>query len=397
VRDTGIGIAPEDRLRIFEPYTQVDQSATRRHSGAGLGLAICRELTERMGGRIWVESEPGGGSRFHFTVRFALAPAEGPGGALPRLAPTRGGHSGSPRYEHVPADMDQWPAAERALRVLLAEDTPANQKVATAILAKRGHGVDIARNGAEAVEMVQKSCYDVVLMDVQMPVLDGLQATTAIRRLEPPEQAHVPIVAMTAHVMRVDRERCLEVGMDGYISKPVDAGKLIRVVEKVAARKSRPAVGVAETVRESIMDSALFSAIRDDDGTSLAGENEKPEESPMPRLPRGGFDRAAILKRLGGNDKLLRDLMRFCEEDTPVLLTDIREGMSEGNAERITRAAHTLQGMAANFNAEAAIAAAMRMQLIARSGRLERAPAALVDLEHEFSQLRATLAQEQSC
>ena len=239
VRDTGIGISAEQQQRIFAPFTQADASTTRHYGGTGLGLAIVSSLTALMGGRVWVESEPGKGSTFFFTVRLATAPAypaDEPGnGARQRPAGVRSvDRTASARrcQFEVPEHLaSQTVAPSRPLRILVAEDTLANQKLIRRILQKRGHLVEVAANGREAVTLVRQQDFDVVLMDVQMPLMDGFQATAAIRALREPKKSELPIIALTAHAMRGDRERCLRAGMDDYVSKPLDSGKLVGLVE----------------------------------------------------------------------------------------------------------------------------------------------------------------------
>ncbi len=213
VRDTGIGIPPSSQEHVFQPFAQADASMARRFGGTGLGLSICRSLVEMMGGRIWVESEVGKGSTFYFTVHLPLAKE------IP------------PEFE-VPFAVS--PAARAQLRILLAEDNPANQKLATYVLQDRGHFVEIAGDGQEALQLTERNRYDVILMDMQMPRMNGLEATAAIRNREE-GGSRVPIIAMTAHAMKDDRERCLAAGMDGYLSKPIDGHEMIALVETLAA------------------------------------------------------------------------------------------------------------------------------------------------------------------
>jgi CheY-like chemotaxis protein len=199
VQDTGIGIPLSKQEDIFEAFKQADGSTTRKYGGTGLGLSISLRLVDGMGGRLWLESEEGVGSTFHFIIRTGIAAdAADTAPAAPVAAPRRD-----------------------ALRLLLAEDNRVNQRVAMAMLERDGHTVVVVDNGAAAVEASGESDFDVILMDVQMPVMSGFEATTAIRARERATGGHVPIVAMTAHAMQGDRERCMAMGMDGYVTKPL--------------------------------------------------------------------------------------------------------------------------------------------------------------------------------
>jgi PAS domain S-box-containing protein len=212
VTDTGIGISPEAQKSVFEPFTQADSSTTRRYGGTGLGLTISRGLIALMNGRLEMESELGAGTCFRIfvTLRTATGPAN-----LRR-----------PAQQGVRV-------AKRRLRILLAEDNAVNQKVAVRLLEKMGHQVEVAADGERAVAAVSLDIYDLVLMDCQMPVMDGYAATRAIRQLN--LRRRLPIVAMTANAMPEDRQRCLEAGMDDYVSKPISTAQLYNAIEAVSS------------------------------------------------------------------------------------------------------------------------------------------------------------------
>jgi PAS domain S-box-containing protein len=224
VKDTGIGIDKDRMSRLFQSFSQVDASTTRKYGGTGLGLAISRNLAELLGGRIWAKSEPGKGSVFYFTI-FAQA------SLLPDPL--------EPKGEHLLAVTGQENVARKHLCIMLAEDNVVNQKVATRMLERLGYKADIAANGRQVLGALQSHPYDVVLMDVQMPDMDGLEATRRIR-CTPGRQPY--IIAMTAHAMKGDREECLAAGMDDYVSKPVRMEELQAAIER-----GRSAVGPDET------------------------------------------------------------------------------------------------------------------------------------------------------
>jgi CheY-like chemotaxis protein len=252
---------------------------------------------------------------------------------------------------------DTAPAAaspHKQLRVLLAEDSLVNQKLAVCLLEKWGHRVSVAANGHQAIAAVAAQPFDLVLMDVQMPELDGLEATAAIRRSEAASGRHLPIVAMTAHAMVGDRERCLAAGMDGYLAKPIRARELLAVIEQVLSGGAHASATAA----------AAGAAV---------------------------VDWAAALDRLQGDRKLLEEIVDVFREECPRLLTQARQAIAENDAGQLRLAAHTLKGALVNFAATAAVDAARRLELIGKQGNLADAPQALADLERQLERLQPAL------
>ena len=211
VADTGIGIALEKQTLIFDAFSQADTSTTRKFGGTGLGLTICRRLVNLMGGRLWLESSPSQGSTFRFTVQLASVTPDSP--MLSRTA------------------AQQTTRVQRSLRILLVEDHPVNQLVAATLLRKRNHQVVVAENGQQAVELFPTADWDIVLMDMQMPVMDGIDATVRIRASETAGQ-RVPIIAITANALASDRDIAMAAGMDGHLPKPFNGAQLDQVLEQ---------------------------------------------------------------------------------------------------------------------------------------------------------------------
>jgi CheY-like chemotaxis protein len=215
VTDTGIGIAPEKPQLILEPFAQADGSTTRHYEGTGLGLAIAKQLAELMGGRLWLESTVGQGSTFHVTARLGCQPAAAVS------APGR------------PASRPSMPPRRPGRRILVAEDNAVNQRLVSRVLEKRGHQVMVVSDGHQVLACLAHEAFDLVLMDVQMPTMDGFEATALIRAQEQATGQHLPILALTAHAMHGDAECCLAAGMDGYLSKPLKAEELDAAIERL--------------------------------------------------------------------------------------------------------------------------------------------------------------------
>jgi signal transduction histidine kinase/HPt (histidine-containing phosphotransfer) domain-containing protein len=358
VADTGIGIAPEEQHRIFSPFTQADASTTRRHGGSGLGLAIASSLVGMFGGRIWVESRLGQGSTFHFTVRLAGSP-EGDSSSTQ----TRDGRPVQPEATRPAAPSASAPA--RPLRILLVEDTPANQKLVVYLLTGRGHEVELALNGQDALELFRQRTFDLVLMDVQMPVMDGFQATAAMRGLEQRSGRRVPIVAMTAHARKGDAERCLAAGMDAYVSKPIQAGRFIDLVESLAGRSGPP---------QSVDGSPAVRAGGSGDGLpAVDGE--------------AVFQREEALASLAGQDGLFRQMVDFFFEEWPQQLAEIEAALTRNEATSMARAAHRLKGTVVYLGAKPLLTALDRVEQIGGSGDLSGAAASIADLRREARRL----------
>jgi CheY-like chemotaxis protein len=220
VKDTGIGIPQDKQKGVFEAFHQADTSTTRKFGGTGLGLTICARLVDLMGGRMWLDSAPGLGSTFHFTVLVEPVKegAPVPTASPSPIAPTTGNAAQS----------------DRPLQVLLVEDHPINQMLATTLLKKWGHTVVLAKNGQEAVDLFPRQQWDIVLMDMQMPVMGGLDATRLIRAAEE-HGVRTPIVAMTANAMESDRQSCIDAGMDDHLAKPFNAAGLQAMLAKHAS------------------------------------------------------------------------------------------------------------------------------------------------------------------
>jgi PAS domain S-box-containing protein len=346
VADTGIGIPREMHRLIFEPFTQADGSTSRKYGGTGLGLSISAGIVELMDGKIWVESEPGEGSTFYFTIALEL----------PTKEPTADGALAA----HGKPD-----SAKRKMRILVAEDNSVNQRLAARVLEREGHSVTIAGSGQEAVDLFEERPFDLILMDVQMPGLDGLQATSRIRDRERGSARHVPIVAMTAQAAESDRLRCLESGMDAYVTKPVHIPALLKMIESVS--------GGGKSVN-----------------AELAGEGSQ-VEAQLRQL-----DEALALSRVGGDVELLKEVIGLFLSDYPTTFEKIKCAVAASDATALEHSAHSLKGSVSTFGAGRAFEAAFVLEKQGRTGDLRDAQHGLHELEHALEALRPELESLQA-
>jgi PAS domain S-box-containing protein len=356
VRDTGIGIAREQHDRIFESFTQADSAADRQHGGTGLGLAICRQLTQLMGGRIGVESEPGMGSTFWLELTLTR-PVRGRQ-ARDAVVQALTRHDGGPgRGPVVGEGADDLPGL--GLRVLVADDHEVNRKVVRLMLEQLGCRVEVVTDGREAVEAVERSTYDAVLMDVRMPVMDGLEAAARIRR-EAGQGRRVPILALTAHAMEGERQRCLAAGMDGYIPKPV--------------------------TRQALRD-ALTQWAPSPSGSGEVEASGRPEGAGK-RISR---DRMRAVS--GGDPALLAELLTGLMEAAARALGHLEEALAAGDRARLAAEAHGLRGVCATVGADGLTASCRQLEDVSHQPDLAEVSRTFARLKTEWEALRAELSR----
>ena len=353
VQDSGIGIPADKRDRLFKSFSQVDASTTRRYGGTGLGLAICKQLVTMMGGSIGVNSQPGQGSEFWFTAVFGRVAGCAPDQT--RLSTEISGFR-ELKVEVSTTSDNRFAGA----RVLVAEDNPVNQQVALGILRKFGLKADTVGNGAEALTALASLPYDLVLMDVQMPEMDGFTATRKLR--EPGAKVlnpRIPVIAMTAHAMAGDREKCLAAGMDDYVSKPISPTALLEVLH----RHLNPETG----------QKGAAGAAR-----QMAGHSETAAPA---------WDRASFMERLLDDKELAVVIIQAFLDDVPGQLDRLEQAFATLDQVLAERQAHTIKGAAANVGAESLREIAAFMEDRARAGAGAEAAAQMETLRLEFARL----------
>lgn len=370
VKDTGIGILDQHKKQLFKSFSQGDSSITRRYGGTGLGLAICKQLTEMMGGRIWVESQVGIGSSFYFILVTQAS-------SIKLNTP-----DGEP-IQLIPKLAHQLP-----LRILLAEDNRVNQQVALLILEQLGYQADAVGNGLEVLRSLRRQVYDVVLMDLQMPEMDGLTATRHIHQEWLPGQ-RPKIIAMTAYVTQSEQEQCLQVGMDDYVSKPIQIEKLVNALSKCQPNKQR------ETAKE------------ENGKTNTAGDGEEFSLSPYPFITSYSFTTPSFahpldvkvlqsLRKMAGAraSEVLAFIVDNYIEEAPQLLQTMRRAVAAGDAAALQQAAHRLRSSSANLGATALSQLCKKLEAMGGAGITTEALADVLQVEAAYETVKAALQIE---
>lgn len=306
VSDTGIGLTTEQQQKIFEPFTQADASMTRKYGGTGLGLSIALRLINLMQGRLWVESNLGSGSTFYFKACFS--------------EPKMDSHTPQVMSSQIQPEDSQG-SMEVPLKILLAEDSEINQAVASHMLVEAGHTVDIANNGNEVLQKLKVHAYDVILMDVHMPEMNGFETTAAIRELETSLMTRLPIIALTANALTGDKEKCLLAGMDGYVSKPFKQNELLAAIASILPVNSKGKVP------------KKFAS----------GFEQKDEGSKF------NIEPDTLLYQFSANPNILFKSITMFRTSASALLTELEEAIETEDEAKTYQLAHKLKGEVANF------------------------------------------------
>jgi len=348
------GLGSQDKRLQLGSFDQVELS---RYASPGLALAVVQRWLDRVGGQLLTDSVTAGG---RYYVQLPLSRVAPETAAVGSLVAAQQQQQQQPRSgpDDVPEEGFDGP-----LDVLVVDDTEANQKVVKAVLAKRGHRVELAGNGQQALDQLRRRRFDVVLMDAQMPLMNGFEATAAIRKLPEESRSHVPIIAMTAHALQEDRLRCLAAGMDDYLAKPIDVATLVAHVEFYGHSTQKPAAPA--------------------------------EHEPRP-MPSQDF-LAGARARLAGDEALLLELIRMFRQDANSLLEKVAAGLSSKDSELAARAAHNLRGLAANFDDARTVGAAGAVEKLAVQGDFQQAAAQMDTLRSECTRLVEALTDYERC
>src|SRR6056297_509750 len=370
VVDSGIGIPAEKLPLLFEKFSQVDASHTRKYGGTGLGLAISKQLAKLMGGDIEVSSEAGNGSTFSFTLE--LRHQSGGEDKLPLAAQENSADYCRATDAGNEAVNIRNYYGDHQLKLLLVEDNPVNQQVARGLLKRLGiEAVDLADNGAEALKAVATKDFDLILMDIQMPEMDGYEATSKLREREKQTGGRrTPIIALTAHAMNGDREQCLTRGMDGYVTKPIDARRLIAEIDRTLG--------------------SIPNASHRTPQASAAVSMDESELGPI-------FDRAQLLDRLLGDETLAATIIDLFLEDMPRQISALTNGLKAGDTAAVAQLAHKIRGAAANLTAIYLQQTATAMEAAAHAEDHNQLQILLAELSAHFSTFKTAMEAEKQC
>ncbi len=347
--DTGVGIRPEAIPILFEPFSQADGATTREFGGTGLGLAICKNIVGLMGGDIDVISTPGRGSTFLFTATLKV-------GAVPDPGTIDQPYFMVNETDRRDPDFPQ----DNNISILLVEDNRTNQMVAKGLLRKVNIQPDLAQNGREAVEACSKKEYDLIFMDCQMPIMDGVEATKKIRLLM--DRKRIPIVAMTAHALTGDREKFLKAGMDDYISKPINLQKIIEVLNYWLPQET----------------SSIRSSVDFEPGAAPSSKSYDLEDTFT-------WDKDDLIKRLGGDEELAQDVLEAFFDDIPSSIEKLLATTDTDNLKNISDIGHFIKGAGRNISANAFQKTA---QAIEQAGSIQEARKYIGQLQVQFDRLK---------
>ncbi|NJR64860.1 MAG: response regulator [Leptolyngbyaceae cyanobacterium CRU_2_3] len=370
VKDTGIGIPPERMDRLFKPFSQVDASTTRCYGGTGLGLVISQRLSHMMGGQMWVESQVGFGSTFYFTL------------TAPSVSDSM--------IDLPPANailFDAQLAQRLPLRILLVEDIVVNQKVAVKMLEQLGYRADVANDGEEALNALQRQTYDVVLMDVQMPRMDGFEASRRICQSWA-DTARPWIIAMTAHARLEDREMCLKAGMNDYVSKPIRLEALAKALTQVKGQQQ---------LSELELETQLSTNPNVVNSEALISEplstTQEQTISAFPTLDLEVLDGLRSLM-MDDEDDLLTQVIESYLEDAPKRLQAIHQAIGQNDANTIRKSAHALRSLSATVGAAAFAHQCEILETLAQQEKLQNTGVIYIQLEKESTRVAIALQNE---